>query len=392
MDRQESIRVLNVIASVDPAYGGPVQGLRNSASIYQNQGIETEVVSLDMPDSPHLAAFPFKVHAIGHWFKRYPYTPKLAKWIIENAHRYDAAIVHGLWNHASASGGRALSRAGLPYVVFAHGMMDPWFRTAYPTKHLAKQIYWWLWQGRVLSKAKAVLFTAEDEQKLAKGEFLGHAYKGQVIAYGASSADIDETANGPSAFRAAVPSLGLSPYLLFISRIHPKKGVDILIEAFSAISADQPDLHLVVAGPDQSGLVAGLSERAIELGIASRVHFPGMLTGAAKWGAFIGAEAFVLPSHQENFGIVVAEALGVGCPTIITDKINIWREIEREGAGIISSDTVEGFTAALKKWACLDQGSRQKLVTGSKLCYQDNFLPETAANALAAKLKDIARG
>lgn len=386
------MRVLRVISSVDLAGGGPIEGLRRSAVLHEQMGITTEVVSLDEPQSPHVAAFPLKVHGVGPAPKRYGYTPRLGRWIAANAGRFDAAVVHGLWNHAVVGGGRALIRAGLPYVVFSHGMLDPWFSKAYPLKHRAKQLFWWGLQGRVLAKAEAVLFTSREEAAQSTGVFHGHRFRGEVIAYGAGAPEAGHLAQGPRAFRTMLPALGEAPYLLFLSRIHEKKGADILVEAFEATQALRPDLHLVIAGPDQVGLAAGLAAKAEAAGLGGRVHFPGLLSGAAKWGALLGAEAFVLPSHQENFGIAVAEALGAGRPVIISDKVNIWREIEAAGAGIIAPDTVAGFTGALGDWAGREDDARARMAAAARACYDANYRPETAATALADKLRSIAHG
>jgi glycosyltransferase involved in cell wall biosynthesis len=386
------MKILRVIASVHPAQGGPIAGLRASALLHRAMGHETEIVSLDPPNGDHVTAFPFKVHALGPVPRRYGYTPRLGQWFSAHADRFDVAVVHGLWNHAVVGGGHALIRAKVPYVVFTHGMMDPWFRGAYPVKHLAKQLFWWGLQGRVLAGAGRVLFTSQEEMRLAGGAFRGHRHRREVIAYGAAAPGPSDLASGVAAMRAACPALGDAPYLLFLGRIHAKKGADILIDAFCAIAAARPDLHLVIAGPDETGLAAGLAARATAHGFGARAHFPGLLTGSAKWGAFLGAEAFVLPSHQENFGIAVAEALACGRPVIVSDKVNIWREVEAAGAGIVAPDTVAGFRSALARWAGCGPEQRAAMATATQACYQRHFRPETAAAALARLLEEVAHG
>ncbi|WP_417247854.1 glycosyltransferase [Celeribacter sp.] len=386
------MRILRVIAGVDASQGGPVEGLKSSALLHRDAGIETEVVCLDAPDSAAVRTFPVKAHGVGPTPRRYGYTRALGQWIDANAHRFDAAVVHGLWNHASVGGGRALMRNGLPYLLFVHGMMDPWFKARYPTKHITKQLFWWALQGRVLAGAERVLFTTQEEMRLANGVFHGHSYKGEVIAYGAGAPDADARTTGPAAFRAAVPDLGAAPYLLFLSRIHEKKGVDILLDAFAAIAAKRPELHLVIAGPDEAGLVRGFKLRAETRGLVGRIHFPGMITGPAKWGAFLGADAFVLASHQENFGIAVAEALACGCPVLTTDKVNIWREIEAAGAGLIAKVTLPDFTRILDKWCALSDAERSAMAARALACYEAHFDPKTAATALSEKLESIRRG
>ena len=174
-------------------------------------------------------------------------------------------------------------------------------------------------EGPLLRHAGAVLFTSEEERRLAERAFLPYALKPRVVAYGTAEVPGDPAAQR-AAFAAAVPQLAGKPFLLFLSRIHVKKGCDLLVEAFGRVAAQAPDLQLVIAGPDQAGQVAALRATADGLGIADRVHFPGMISGDVKWGAFRSCTAFVLPSHQENFGIAVVEAAACGAAVLISDK------------------------------------------------------------------------
>lgn len=386
------MNILRIIGSVDPSQGGPIEGLRRSTDVLTQAGHHTEVLSLDDPDASCLKTFPFKVHALGTGITRYRYTRKINSWISDNAHRFDVAVVHGLWNHASVGGGQALIKAGLPYVVFTHGMMDPWFKTAYPLKHAAKQLFWWLSQGAVLNNAQRVLFTSEDEMISSRNVFRPATYTETTVPYGAAEIDLKDHEGARAAFRKIVPELSNAPYFLFLSRIHPKKGCDLLIEAFGDFALRNPDHHLVIAGPDQAGLVSSLKERAEALGFLNRLHFPGMLQGDEKWGAYLEAEAFVLPSHQENFGIVVAEALGSGAPVLTTDKVNIWREVLSSGAGYIEPDTQEGITALLTGWGDLTLDEKNQMGVCARQCFEKHFQLGAAANGLLDVLREVSEG
>jgi glycosyltransferase involved in cell wall biosynthesis len=350
----------------------------------------TEVVSLDDPRAEHVQAFPFPVHACGPGARRYGYTPKLSRWIVANASRFDVAVVHGLWNHASIGGWQGLKRSGLPYVVFTHGMMDPWFKQAYPLKHWAKQAFWLGLQGKVLRDARAVLFTSEEERRLARGVFWGYDYTERVVAYGAAGPSFDATGE-KAAFRSALPEIGDRRFLLFLSRIHPKKGCDLLVDAFATLAHQHPDVDLVIAGPDQVGLKSQLIERAESAGLSGRIHWPGMLSGAPKWGAFRLAEAFVLPSHQENFGIVVAEAMACGTPVLITDKVNIWREVESSGAGLVGPDTLAGTIRFIRSWLELSEKQRTDMRAAARRAFETYFQADTAARDLASLLRSAVK-
>lgn len=354
----------------------------------------TEIVCLDAPDAPFLKAMPIKVHAVGprHLMPRplahYHYAPDFVPWLRANVGNHDVAIVNGLWNYAPFGAARALPGGPTPYFVFPHGMMDPWFKRTYPVKHAAKQAFWLAGEGRLMAGAKAALFTCEEEKLQARGQFWGHSYQETVVGFGASPPPL-RTAELEKAFRTAVPTLGQKPYLLFFSRIHRKKGCDLLIEAFARTIEKNPGLDLVIAGPDQTNWRLELERLALELGVADRIHWPGPIYGDGKWGALYGAEAFVLTSHQENFGIAVAEALGCGTPVLISDKVNIWREIEQGNGGLVEPDTAEGATQLLSRWFDAPLPERQALSAGATRVYDRHFDVRQTAPALLATIESM---
>jgi glycosyltransferase involved in cell wall biosynthesis len=366
------MRILHIIHSVDPAGGGPVEGVIRQCQAMPD--CACEVVTLDPPDAPFLKDFPLPIHALGvraHKMRlsRFGYTPLLIPWLKAHAGDYDIAVVNGLWNYASAGSSRVLPRLDLPYVVYPHGMMDPWFRRAYPVKHWLKQIFWALFDGRLMANARAALFTCEEEMILARGQFRGHPYRERVARYGAADAP-DE----------AGPPLIDRPYLLFLGRIHPKKGCDLLIRAYANVA---PDIDLVIAGPDQVSWMAELKVLADRLGVGGRVHWPGMLTGPAKWGALGGAEAFILPSHQESFGVAVGEALACSTPVLITDKVNVWREVKSSGAGLVENDDQAGIEGLLRAYLALTPGKRDRMRIAARTCFAQHFnMKATASKTL----------
>lgn len=379
-----NLKILHIIASVDMSQGGPIQAvLQTVDSLPSDQSLE--VVSLDDPNALYVKDFPAVVHALGPTAKKYGYTPKLAEWIIENASRFDAAVIHGLWNHASVGGWHGCYKANLPYVIFTHGMMDPWFKKAYPLKHWLKQLFW-IVQGRALRDAKAVLFTCEEEKRLAYGVFWGYEYTPKVVAFGAPDVPQIDEKKAHLAFEQALPQISGRPYLLYLSRIHEKKGCDLLLQAFASIK-HRPELQLIMAGPCHDDYIDKLKNLSDQLGISDRVHWPGMLKGESKAGAFRAAEAFVLTSHQENFGIAVAEALAYGKAVLISNQINIWREIEQGGGGIVGSDTVEGATEVLKSWENKTSEQRRKISESARQVYEQNFTVEAATRDLTLALK-----
>jgi glycosyltransferase involved in cell wall biosynthesis len=376
--------VLHLIGSVDPKIGGPVEALRQLYAVFKEHGIEIEAATLDQPDAPYLKDYPFKIYALGRprgseqWERtkipwiRYRLSPKYTPWLRQNLHRYDLVIGHGIWTHSSSGAVGPLLKSKTPYFVFTHGALDPWFRQTYPIKHLIKQLFWWVGDGRYLHHAKSVLFTTEEERLLARGAFHGYSPAETVIRYGVADPP-PHTEAQDLAFRARVPDLNGRPYLLYLSRIHPKKGCDLLIRAFAAKADKDPDLQLVIAGPDETGWQPDLSKLAERKGMGRRIHWPGMLRGDEKWGAFRNCEAFILPSHQENFGIVVAEALACGKQVLISDKVNIWREVTGSGGGLVAPDTLDGAKSLLARWLDQSPDERAAAATAARQCYLTYF-------------------
>ena len=395
------IRVLSIISTAAPESGGPIHGLL-SQQAQLKQRIQFNIASLDPPNSEFLKTFPMPINALGvtpgaddkrnPFSRHYNYSPRMIPWLRQNVRNYDVLLVHGLWNYATYAASRVLPGSGMPYFVFTHGMMDPWFREAYPLKHMAKQAFWLFNEGPLMARARSVLFTAEDEKVLARGVFAGHnRYTETVVGYGTNEPPA-ATPDDVEAFKAACPAVGDRPYLLFLSRIHQKKGCDLLVDAFAAVAGRRPELQLVIAGPDQVGWVAKLRAQAEALGVGDRVHFPGALFKGAKWGAIRGAEVFVLPSHQENFGIVVAEAMACSVPVLTTHKVNIWREVEESGGGMAEADTQAGTLRLLTRWLDLTDDEKAAMRVAARGGYDTHFRMEVASASLYSVLsKEVRR-
>ena len=479
------MNVLRVTASMDPAMGGPPQGIRNSIAELERLGIRNEAVCCDAPDAAWLGKDSFPVHALGPGKYGFAYTPRLGPWLAENLPRFDAVIVHGLWlwpsvcavravarhrravtsdewrvtsgqsseraqrkerktGHglgkisadgserlaADRTGGNASSRvtsargnlspemAGggdaaatvlrnskqLRCFVMPHGMLDPWFQRdkSRRVKAVRNWFYWWLIERGVVNSADAMLFTCQQELELARTTFGGYRPRREInVGYGIAEPPAFEP-KMREAFAAKCPDLHGRPYLLFMSRIHAKKGVDLLVRAYARVRAEYgawsrehgateraepksavadvdgrrqtggfPDL--VIAGPgwdsdygrkvrglidEANRSIASAEHRTLNTEHSACVHAVAMLSGDAKWGALYGCEAFVLPSHQENFGIAVVEALACGKPVLISDQVNIWREIAEDGAGLVEADTEEGVEKLLRRF--LAKGRRHE--------------------------------
>jgi glycosyltransferase involved in cell wall biosynthesis len=375
------LKLLHILPSVDPRGGGPMEGVRQFGTRMTQLGNHIEAVTLDDPHAEFVKAFPFKVHALGPTHSKYGYNGKLVPWLNAHAHDYDDIVINGLWQYHSFGAWRALKRRGVPYYVFTHGMLDPWFKTAYPLKHLKKWLYWPWAEYRVLRDAKAVLFTSEEERIMARRSFSLYRVRERVVSYGTAT----PPGNGEhlrTQFLAEHPELRDRRIMLFLGRIHEKKGCDLLLKAFAEVASRNAEIQLMVAGPDQTHWVPKLQQLASELGVADRISWPGMLRGDRKWGAFYSAEVFVLPSHQENFGIAVAEALGCGVPVLISDKVNIWREVQQANAGLVAPDTLQSTQQLLSDWLALTSEQRSAMGEAAKRLFMSSFTVDAMTQSM----------
>lgn len=365
---ESEMRVLHLTHSIDPARGGISEALRQTVLA---KGMRHQVLTLDAPGAPWLADFPAHVYALGPT-GGYGWTPRLLPWLHTHGAEHDAWVVHGLWQYHGLAVRQAARSLGRPYFVVPHGMLDPWFKRRYPFKHLKKWLYWPWAEYRVLRDAKAVLFTSEEEEAAAADSFKLYRARAAVVGLGLA---LDDTAQASTAaaFLQAYPALQGRRLVLFLGRLHPKKGADLLLQAFAQVAAGDDTLRLVMAGPEHAGSAATLQAAAAALGIAHKVVWPGLLQGTLKWSALRAAEVFVLPSHQENFGMAVVEALATGLPVIVSQRVNIWREIVADGAGWAGPATAQATARMLQTSLALTPPQRQLAGAQAQRCFQRRF-------------------
>ena len=365
--------------TLDPSVGGVASSVLALSRGMAERGHKIDLVVLDDPSAAWIRSVDVNVQAIGAGIGSYRYSDALMPWLREHGGNYDRVIVNGLWQYLSFAAWRRYAGSAIPYYVFPHGMLDPWFKKTFPLKHLKKWLYWPWAEYRVLRDAAAVIFTSEEERLLAHQSFWLYRARENVSPLGIKAPLI--SSNDKSEFLARYPQLQNSRNFLFLGRLHPKKGCDLLLEAFAHAKSAEP-ISLILAGPDQIGWERELRSQISRLNLADRVVFTGMLRGVMKQGAFAAADAFVLPSHQENFGIAVVEALAAGVPALISSRVNIWREIEGDCAGYIQSDDVAGTTRLLQQWIETSPSERDRMRENARKCFERRFELNCAVDSL----------
>lgn len=372
------MRILQVIHSANPNSGGPIEAVRQLSQALITRGHVVELACLDEPGNSWERDFPLKLYCLGPGTKGYGYSRWFAPWLLKHSSNYDCVVVNGLWQYTSFGTWHMLRLGKIPYFIWPHGMLDPWFKFTYPFKHFKKWVYWLGAEYKVLRDAQAVLFTCEEERLMARHSFCLYRCNEVVVNFGTSTPS-GCAQDQRRAFLSRFPQLQDKRLMLFLGRIHPKKGCELLIKAFAQTASLDDSLHLVMAGPDQTGWQAELRRLTQNLNIERRVTWTGMLSGNLKWGAFNAAEVFVLPSHQENFGVAVVEALACGVPVLISNKVNIWREIEADGAGLVADDSFEGTVDLLQQWLALPLHQKRLMQKQAKQSFIERFEIHQAA-------------
>ena len=382
------LKILQLVHTLDPSVGGVAAAVIGLSHGLSDRGHKVEIVALDEPNAPWLGDIDLPVHSLGKGRTSYRYSSELLPWLRKYGRYYNRVIINGIWQYLSFGAWRRYAGSTVPYFVFPHGMLDPWFKKTFPLKHLKKWLYWPWGDYRVLRDAAAVIFTSEEERVLARQSFWLYRARERVSPLGVE-APAPVSPQSRSNFLARFPQLREKRILLFLGRLHPKKGCDILIEAFAQVADES--IALVLAGPDQVGWQARLQRRAHSLKISNRVVFAGMLHGEMKEAALSEADAFVLPSHQENFGMAVVEALAVGLPVLISNRINIWREIDQDRAGYVESDDFSGTLRLLNRWIAAPQSVRDEMRANARRCFDRRFEINKAVDSLLDILNEPVR-
>ena len=292
-------------------------------------------------------------------------------------------IINGLWQYSRLGRLAPIRRVGDSLLCISHGMLDPWFKRTYALKHAKKWLYWPWAEYRIMRDAAAVIFTSEQERIEARQSFWLYRVKEQVSALGVES-PLPVSASTKEILFDKFPQLKGTRILLFLGRLHPKKGCDLAIEALAANS--KSDFSLVLGGPDQIGWEKKLRARVSQLGLESRVVFAGMLQGELKRSALANADALILPSHQENFGMAVVEALSMGIPVLISDRVNIWREIEEDRAGYVGSDDLAGTRSLIERWFDTAHDQKEAMRRNARESFLRRFEINRAVDSLLSIL------
>jgi glycosyltransferase involved in cell wall biosynthesis len=348
------MRVLHVCPYMHPSAGGPPIVVERLCLLSPSQGWDASVITTSLyceDDGNELQKelrerIDAKVLPIGR-----PRFLKQAHGVgdaVDKAVRVaDIVHLHTLWHPLNSVARKACERHRRKYVMMPHGMLDPY---SLRQRRWRKKVYLVVSERRNLEGACSVIFTTFQEQQAARAS-LSWLGAGEIIPLGADAPPEMPREAARQAFIDLFPKAANRRCLLFLGRIHPKKGLERLLAILPEIVCRHPSILLVIAGDGPRSYVLALENMVHAAKLEPHVLLTGIVEGQAKWSALACAEIFVLPSRQENFAISVAEAMHSAVPVVITDKVNSWPFVENAGAGlVVEEDKIESTLAK-----CLDE-------------------------------------
>jgi glycosyltransferase involved in cell wall biosynthesis len=347
------MKVLHVIPSIAACYGGPSKVVIDTCRALRQAGIEAEIATTnadESADTPIPRELPAIVDDVPVYFFarqnrwRYKFSWPLTQWLERNVHEYDLLHLHALFSYSTAAAAHFARKQSIPYIVLPHGMLAPW---AIQRNRFLKQYYLKLIEQKNLARAAAVQFTAEEELKAS-------AFRGRANFVLPYVLDLTKQKNG----HRREPSC--RPRILFLSRLHPKKGLDLLIQAAGKLAGEGKDFELLLAGNGDREYEEVLRAMIQRNHLAARTKFLGFVQGAEKTRLLHESDIFVLPSYEENFGIAVTEAMAAGLPVVISDRVNICDEVRSADAGLVTLPEPDALRLAIARLLS-DQGLRAEM-------------------------------
>ena len=384
------MKIAHVIPYMHPAAGGPPVVVDRLATELTKLGHDVRVLTTNQfaegdRDWERVGsrAYSMSVFPTSRTF-RYAYCPQLTAATRQAAMDCDVVHIHTLWTNASRAAMSVCCQRRTPYLVMPHGMLDP---HSLRRGWLKKQIYGRTIEWPLLRRAAGMCYTHTEERRLAT-QSCAALPTGHIVELGAELAPEVSSDELKKGFLEQHPHLRNKTVVLFLGRLHEKKGLALLIPAFEEVARRINDAHLLLVGPGETDYVDSIRRDVSQRGLDSRVTFTGSLYGCDKWGAMAASNLFVLPSFQENFALAAVDAIRSGLPVLLSPRVNLCDDIVAAGAGRRCDLTTD--SVAQQIISCLrDTEWREQAVVAGKSLLQSRFQWEASAVQLESIYSDI---
>jgi len=383
------MRVLHVAASLSSQWGGPTAVIAGLTAGLVQRGVEVTIFAPGKQETQDKIVRPgdaevrlFKQGSLSRIWTAY--SSDLARSLHREASQFELIHVHEIWHHPHFAACMAARRANKPYIVTIHGALDPWCLNH---KALRKRIYAMSLQRRILRAAAALQALTQEEAKHIRTFGVDNHIR--VIPNGIDSQEF-QMLPSREAFEELSPELRGKKVLLFLGRLHPIKGLDILAKAFGKITMGREDVHLVIAGPDSEGHQTQVERELASEGVLSKTTFTGMLAGSQRLAALSRADIFLLPSYSEGFSMALLEAMICGLPVVITRQ-SCFPEVAEAKAGIVIESDPDQLAEALI--SLLDDPQlRKKMGANGHRLAMERFTWDKVADQMVQLYEDVLKG
>jgi len=385
-----SLRILHVLRASDSDAGRSIRAVCELSAAQIRLGHHIELVALGGTPGQWMEGLAVPIHRLPDGRGTLRINSPLNRWIMGRAGAFDCIIVHGIWDFCSLGTWRALRDSTVPFFVFTHGMLDPWFKHRRPLRHFVRWFYWLSAGYPILRDAHAVFFLSDDERFRARDTFWLYDCHEFVVRQGVMGIPQGLAESCAETFLSGRPELRGKRLFTVFADPNSIEGLRAVMEAIESLSQrgawDIRQMRLVIACSDIRAVKDRVESDPSHRAAGASLHWTGPLTDAETWGALRASEVFLRPSSYEICCGRVADALSAGTPVLVATGLAIWKDIVNDGAGLADESTAEGCMRVLEKWMGLPHPDKVAMRARARQCFEERYTHDGAARTLISAI------